>query len=48
MTASYVAMSVSFCLPHAVAVSAFNMCRCVCSCTERDGVHVCAVCEFWI
>ena len=27
-------MSVSFCLPHPVAVSAFMICRGVCSCTE--------------
>ena len=30
MTALYVAMSVSFCLPHAVAVSAFFICRGLC------------------
>ena len=34
MTASYVAMSVSFCLPHPVAVSAFIMCSGVCACIE--------------
>ena len=27
-------MSVSFCLPHPVAVSVFMMCRCLCACTE--------------
>ena len=27
-------MSVSFCLPHPVAVSAFMICRGVCACTE--------------
>ena len=27
-------MSVFFCLPHAVAVSAFMICRGVCACTE--------------
>ena len=27
-------MSVSFCLPHHVAVSAFMICRGVCACTE--------------
>ena len=27
-------MSVSFCLPHPVAVSAFMICRSVCACTE--------------
>ena len=34
MTAIYVAMSVSFCLPHPVAVSAFNICSGLCACTE--------------
>ena len=32
--ALYVAMSVSFCLPHPVAVSAFMICRGLCACTE--------------
>ena len=27
-------MSVSFCLPHPVAVSAFMLCRGLCACTE--------------
>ena len=27
-------MSVSFCLPHPVAVSAFIICKCLCACTE--------------
>ena len=27
-------MSVSFCLPHSVAVSAFMICRGLCACTE--------------
>ena len=27
-------MSVSFCLPHSVAVSAFMICRSLCACTE--------------
>ena len=27
-------MSVSFCLPHPVAVSAFTICRDLCACTE--------------
>ena len=27
-------MSVSFCLPHPVAVNAFMICRCLCACTE--------------
>ena len=39
-------MSVSFCLPHPVAVSAFIICRGLCACTD-DVVDVCAVCEFW-
>ena len=34
MTALYVAISVSFCLPHPVAVSAFMICRGLCACTE--------------
>ena len=34
MTALLVAMSVSFCLPHPVAVSAFIICSGVCACTE--------------
>ena len=34
MTALYVAMSVSFCLPNLVAVSAFIICRGLCACTE--------------
>ena len=34
MTALYVAMSVSFCLPHPVAVSAFIICSGLCACTE--------------
>ena len=34
MTALYVAMSVSFCLPHPVAVSSFIICSGVCACTE--------------
>ena len=34
ITALYVAMSVSFCLPHPVAVSAFMICRRLCACTE--------------
>ena len=34
ITALYVAMSVSFCLSHPVAVSAFMICRGVCACTE--------------
>ena len=29
-----VAISVFFCLPHAVAVSAFMICICLCACTE--------------
>ena len=34
ITALYVAMSVSFCLPHPVAVSDFMICRGLCACTE--------------
>ena len=34
ITALYAAMSVSFCLPHPVAVSAFMICRGLCACTE--------------
>ena len=34
ITVLYVAMSVSFCLPHPVALSAFMMCRGLCACTE--------------
>ena len=34
MTALYVTMSVSFCLPHPVAVSAFMICRGLCAATE--------------
>ena len=34
ITVLLVAMSVSFCLPHHVAVSAFIMCRGLCACTE--------------
>ena len=34
MTALYVAMSVSFCLPHPVAVSVFIICSGLCACTE--------------
>ena len=39
-------MSVSFCLAHPVAVSAFIICGRLCACTEML-VNVCAVCEFW-
>ena len=34
ITALDVAMSVSFCLPHPVAVSTFMICRGLCACTE--------------
>ena len=34
MTAIYVAMSVSFCLSHPVAVSTFIICSGLCACTE--------------
>ena len=42
ITALYVAMSVSFCLPHPVAVSAFMICRDVCACTEM--LWMCLLC----
>ena len=34
MTALLVAMSVSFCLPHPVAMSGFIICSGLCACTE--------------
>ena len=34
MIALYVAMSISFCLPHPVAVNAFIICSGLCACTE--------------
>ena len=34
ITSLYVAMSVSFCLPHPVAVSAFMICRGLCACPK--------------
>ena len=34
MTALYVAMSVTFCLQHPFAVSAFIICKGLCACTE--------------
>ena len=34
ITALSLVMSVSFCLPHPVAVRTFMMCRGVCACTE--------------
>ena len=37
ITALYVAMSVSFCLPHLLAVSAFMICRGLCACTRCCG-----------
>ena len=33
-------MSVSFCLPHPVAVSAFMMCRGLCACTEMLFLYI--------
>ena len=33
-------MSVSFCLPHPVAVSAFMICRGLCACTEMLWICV--------
>ena len=39
-------MSVSFCLSHPVAVSAFMICRCECACTEM--LWMCALyVSFW-
>ena len=35
-------MSVSFCLPHPVAVSAFMLCRGLCACTEM--LWMCVLC----
>ena len=43
ITALWVVMSVSFCLPHPVAVSAFMICRGVCACTEMLGMCVLCV-----
>ena len=40
MTALWVAISVSFCLPHPVAVSAFIICSDSCDCTEMLWVCV--------
>ena len=34
MSTLYIAMSVSFCLPHHVAVSVLIICRGLCACTE--------------
>ena len=35
-------MSVSFCLPHPVAVSAFMICRCLCACPSHYfSIHTC-------
>ena len=44
-TALYIAMGVSFCLPHHVDVSAFIICSGLCACTEIV-VNLCAVCAF--
>ena len=41
MTALYIAMSVSFCLPHPVAVSAFIICSGLRVCTEMFWMCVC-------
>ena len=40
ITALWVSMSVSFCLPHPVAVSAFMICSGVCACTEMSELYV--------
>ena len=42
-------MSVSFCLPHPVAVNVFIIYRDLCACTVNVcTVNVCTVCEFWV
>ena len=40
ITALWVAMSVSFCLPHPAVVSAFMICRGLCACTEMCVLYV--------
>ena len=40
ITALWVAMSVSFCLPYPVAVSAFMIYRGLCACTEMLWMYV--------
>ena len=47
MTALEVAMSVSFCLPHLVAVSAFIIYSGSCACTEMLRMCVLYV-RFWV
>ena len=44
ITAFYVAMSLSFCLPHPVSVSAFMNCRGLCAYTEMLWMCVLYVC----
>ena len=39
-------MSVSFCLPHPVAVSAFMICRGLCACTEM--LWMCVLCVLYV
>ena len=46
ITALQIAMSVSFCLPHPGAVSAFMICRGLCACTEMVWMCVLYV-SFW-
>ena len=41
ITVLCVAMTVSFCLPHPVAVSAFMICRGLCACTEMLWICCC-------
>ena len=41
ITALYVAMSVSFCLPHTVAVSVFMICRGLCAVLRCCGCVCC-------
>ena len=45
-TALWVAMSVSFCLPHPVAVSAFMICRGLCACIEM--LWMCVLCVSFV
>ena len=40
MTVLYVAVNVSFCLPHGVTVSVFIICRGLCACTKMLCMHV--------
>ena len=48
ITVLYVAMSVSFCLPHPVAVSAFMICRGLCARTEMLWMCVLKTQNLWV